>query len=379
MVLPASLLAAATFVAGIPYAGSLGMWFFPSLAGPFVAIALVGALLALEAVRRGARRLGGVFALLGALTAVAAGVIIKDHAQVAAANGVSVNLLATVVPRLASVGAAPDDTSVYTRIEGQDLRVDIYRPKGSSRALAPVAVHIHGGGWNSGARTAKAANLRWLADRGYLGISLDYVLATAERATWNTAASQVACALSWVAANARTYGGDPERLFAFGESAGGALALTMAYAAASGVAASSCGGEVPLLSAVAAHVPAVDPVTFYQNTDPYGGERSRRMMNLYLGGTPMEYPDRVRAVSSATYITPKAPPTLIVLSDDDRLVPIEGALQFIDRAMQADVPLRVVRFPRADHGVAVLYYSVVNQTWLHVMRQHFCRFGGACD
>lgn len=379
MVLPAALLAVGTFMPGIPYPATAGTKIFTAAAGPFVVVALVGAMLALAAARRGARRTGAGLVIVGVLTAAAAGAVIGNHVRIAEANGVSIGILATVVPLTAGAGVTPNETHRYTQVDGQDLLLDIYRPKGSPGVPAPVAIYIHGGGWIAGDRAAKAANLRWLADHGYLGVSLDYVLATEEKATWRTATSQVACGLSWVALNASKYGGDPERLFVFGESAGGALALTTAYAAATGVATSSCGGLVPAVRAVAVQVPALDPVTLYQNPDPGAGGRARQMVTRYLGGTPMDHPDRARAVASATYITPKAPPTLMILSDNDRLVPIEGALQFIDRAMQAGVSLRVVRFPWADHGVAALYYSVVNQASLQMMRQYFCRHGGACE
>jgi acetyl esterase len=377
MVLPASLLALGTFVPALPYAGSIGMWLFPPAAGLFLVNGLVGAMLALLATRRGPRRTGVVLTILGVLSSLAAGFVMSRHAQVAKANGVSLNLLATAVPRGAGSGA-PDETTAYMQADGQDLNVDIYRVKSSSGALAPIAIHIHGGGWNAGGRRDKAANLRWFADRGYLGVSLDYELSTPEKATWQTAASQLACGLSWIATHAASYGGDADRLFVFGESAGGALALTTAYAAAAGVAASSCGGQVPRVRAVAAQVPAVDPIGFYQNADPLQGRRSRQMMEQYLGGTPMAHPDRAQAVSPAGFITAQAPPTLIVLSNDDHLVPIEGALRLIERTKQAGVATRVVRFPWADHGAGVLFYSIVNQTWLQVMQQHFCRHGGGC-
>ena len=149
----------------------------------------------------------------------------------------------------------------------------------------------------------------------------------------------------------RSTGGDPDRLFAFGDSAGGALALTATYAAAAGVAESSCGGTVPRVRAVAAEYPAVDPTTFYENSNPLFRGLARQMVGGYLGGSPREYPERARFVSSATYVTPEAPPTLIFLVENDHLVPIAGALDFIKRAERVGVNVQTVRFPWADHAV----------------------------
>jgi acetyl esterase len=183
----------------------------------------------------------------------------------------------------------------------------------------------------------------------------------------------------WTASHAKEYGGDPDRLFAFGDSAGGALTLTTTYAASAGAAQPSCEGTVPKVRAVAAEYPAVDPVTLYENSDPVFAAMARRMVGGYLGGSPAEHPERARFVSSAAYVTREAPPTLIFLVENDHLVPIAGALDFIEQAERVRVNLRTVRFPWADHAVNLQFYNVANQAMLQIMLQHFCRHGGGCD
>ena len=319
-----------------------------------------------------------MFAVAAAIAAASAAIVIGRHMRVASSNGAPVNLLATLMP--GGLGsAAPDATVAFTRADGQELLLDIYRPNHAAGTPAPIVFYIHGGGWILGDRTMQAANLRWFADRGYLAVSAEYVLATSTRATWDTASSQVACALAWIAANAATYAADPERVFAFGESAGGALALTISYAAAGGTARSSCGGTVPAVQAVAAEYPALDPVTFYENSDPLLRGIARQMVGQYLGGSPSEYPARAHAVASASYIIPQAPPTLIFIPDQDHLVPIAGALRFIDEARRAGVSVRTVRFPWADHAVNLQYHGVTNQAMVRIMEQHFCQHGGLCE
>ena len=212
---------------------------------------LAGSALGLVAARLGVRRIGAVCAALGVFSAIVAAAVIVRHARVAAANGASVNLVATVVPRGFGGGAAPDATATYTEVEGRRLEIDIYRPSGQGASPAPVVIYTHGGGWIMGERGMRAASLRWLADHGYLAVSADYVLATPARATWNTAHSQVACAMAWTVSHAAEYGGAPDRLFAFGDSAGGALTLSTTYAAAAGAVEAACEGTVPKVRAVA--------------------------------------------------------------------------------------------------------------------------------
>jgi acetyl esterase/lipase len=376
-VLLSAALALGTFFPAIPYLGTAGSLLLPLFAPQIAAVAVVGGALSLVARRLGARRTGTLLAVLAVLAVASAGTVIGRHVYIASSNGARVNLLATVVPRGLGTGAA-DETVTFTRVDGQDLELDIYRPNNAPKTPVPIVFYIHGGGWILGDRRMQAANLRWFADRGYLAVSAEYVLATPTRPTWNTASSQVACALAWIAANAATFAADPERVFAFGESAGGALALTASYAAAGGTTMASCGGRVPTVRAVAAQYPAVDPVTFYDNPDPLLRGVARRMVGEYLGGSPSEHPARAHSVSSASYITPQAPPTIIFIPDNDHLVPIAGALAFIDEATRAGVPVRTVRFPWADHAVNLQYYGVTNQAMVQLMLQHFCQHGGPC-
>jgi acetyl esterase/lipase len=386
LVLPCAALALGTFVPAIPYLGTAGSALLPLFAPQILIVAVLGGALALAARRLGpstslgpvARRSGTTLAVLGLFAAASAGIVTGRHVRVASNHGARVNLLATIVPR--GLGAAtPDATVTFTRVDGQDLELDIYRPDGAAGTLSPILFYIHGGGWILGDRRMQAANLRWFADRGYLAVSAEYVLATPTRPTWDTASGHVACALTWIAANAATYAADAGRVFAFGESAGGALALTASYAAAAGTLTSSCGGTVPTVKAVSAEYPAVDPVTFYDNADPLLGGMARQMVGQYLGGSPSEHPARAYAVSSASHITPQAPPTLVFIPDNDHLVPIAGALRFIDAATRAGVSVRTVRFPWADHAVNLQYHGVTNQAMVQITQRHFCQYGGRCD
>jgi acetyl esterase/lipase len=168
-------------------------------------------------------------------------------------------------------------------------------------------------------------------------------------------------------------------VFTFGESAGGALALTVGYAAAGGRPMSSCGGTMPRVRAVSAEYPALDPVTFYDNPNPLLGGMARQMVGQYLGGSPREYPARAHSVASASYIVPQAPPTLTFIADNDHLVPIAGAPQFIDEATTAGVAGRTVRFPWADHAVNLQYYGVTNQAMVQITLQHFCELAVDVD
>lgn len=185
--------------------------------------------------------------------------------------------------------------------------------------------------------------------RSRLGVvSIDYRLFKPGRPTWDKAPVDVACGLAWVHANAARFGGDPERIVLLGDSAGGNLAINLGYAAALGQVQSDC-GPVPVPKAVVVQYPAVDPVATYERGYPVPGFEPRMLVQGYVGGAPEDHPDRMRAISSATYLSGRAPPTLVIEPEKDGLVVSEGVYAFVRKAKAAGVEIQLVRIPFANH------------------------------
>ena len=364
------LLAALTAV--IPGSALLGPAMSPVVVtvwGPLlVVLGLVTAVVA-WLLRRAHRRLA---AAATAVTAVAALGTLALAGAVGAVVVATLDAGGTVDPLRAvaltdAQGGAPDERPVYlTTPEGQDLHLAVTRPRGTTNGgttdgaqrdataavegPAPVFVWVHGGGWATGSELDRAADLRRLADAGWLTVSVEYTLSRPGRPTWDVAAPQVACALARVAEHAGEYGGDAGRLVLAGDSAGGQLATTVAYRAAAGTQPSACPTRVPVpvTRAVATLYPAVDLADTYRR-----GDGAQSFAVAYTGGTPEQVPERYRAVSGVDAITPAAPPTLAVVPARDQLVPPAGAERFVDAARAAGVDVERVEVPFADHAFDV--------------------------
>ena len=116
------------------------------------------------------------------------------------------------------------------------LTLNVWTPV-AREAPVPVMVWIHGGGLNNGSGTAALYDGTNLARRGVAVVTLNYRLGrlgffdhpalAAERGSGEPAANyglmDVVAALRWVRDNAAAFGGDPDNVTVFGESAGGAL------------------------------------------------------------------------------------------------------------------------------------------------------------
>ncbi|MBR2656060.1 MAG: alpha/beta hydrolase [Loktanella sp.] len=242
---------------------------------------------------------------------------------------------------------APDLMETLDTADGVDLRAAIYLPP-PMLVPAPVIVYIHGGGFMAGTHTETAADLRWCADKGWLVISVEYRLFGPDRPTWGAAPEDVRCALVWTSAHAASFGGDPTRLALLGDSAGGNLAINAGFAAAVGGTTSRCGPDVPVPIAIAVQYPAVDPTSIYNDVFAIPGSEPRMLIEGYIGASPDQYPARLAAVSSATFLTRVAPPTLIILTQKDSLVVASGTLAFVQDAKAAGVDIELVQIPFAN-------------------------------
>ena len=104
-------------------------------------------------------------------------------------------------------------------------RLDIYAPRKASAARHPVVVFIHGGSWNSGSKGFYSFIGRRLAKQGVVAVVLNYRLAP--RVQVPAMADDCARAVIWTTEHIANYGGDPQRVFVMGHSAGGGLAALL--------------------------------------------------------------------------------------------------------------------------------------------------------
>lgn len=100
--------------------------------------------------------------------------------------------------------------------------LDIYTPDKPSDKKLPVMFWIHGGGWQVGDKSDVALKPKVLTERGFVFVSTNYRLLP--HVDMDTLIRDVAASLGWVHRNIANHGGDPNRIFVGGHSAGAQLA-----------------------------------------------------------------------------------------------------------------------------------------------------------
>ena len=108
-----------------------------------------------------------------------------------------------------------------------DNKLDLWLPDGADDAV-PVAIYFHGGGFGRGDKNGLDAVLRdSFLSRGFAVASANYRLALDAR--FPAPMEDAALAVQFLRADASEYGLDPDRIVTLGRSAGGILALWVAY------------------------------------------------------------------------------------------------------------------------------------------------------
>ncbi len=239
-------------------------------------------------------------------------------------------------------GAPSSDTTlrsvVYATKGDQNLTLDLYQPAGAHRA--PGVIVVHGGSWQHGDRAELAALNRYLAARGYVVASVGYRFAP--QWPFPAARDDVRDAVAFLKAHAAEYGLDAQRLLLVGRSAGGQLALLVAYTTPD-----------PAIRGVVSFYAPVDMKYGYEHpTNPWVLD-STAVLEAYLGGNPAQVPSAYEAASPITFVSSTSVPTLLVHGARDGLVFSAHSEQLAARLSQAQRPHYFLRLPWATHGCDV--------------------------
>jgi acetyl esterase/lipase len=213
-------------------------------------------------------------------------------------------------------------------------RLDVYSPKSGQH---PVVLFLYGGSWIEGKKSQYAFVGAALAARGYVTVIPDYRLYP--QVHFPALMADPADAVAWVRAHAHEFGGDPDRIFLMGHSAGAymaaMLALNDAYLRKAGVPPRAIAGLVGLSGpyVLAPNTKSLDDIF----ASPY---------------TPADWqPER--------FASTHAPPTLLIHGLDDRVVSPEQTEQLSEDLESYHVSVESELYPKRGHADTIASFSLV--------------------
>lgn len=240
---------------------------------------------------------------------------------------------------------------VYATIERENdepiqLTMNVMFKKDNGEKIMPVVIYIHGGGYAAGSKDDGTSLLPALARGGYLAVSISYRLSGV--APWPAAAHDCKAAVRFIRANADDLGVDPQRIGAWGHSAGGHLSALLAV---SGNAPELDGkvGTTGVSSAVQCAVDISGPsdfLKFDRNGPVFSG-----IIKSFFAGPDDTLDDRMKAANTITYVDAGDPPTMIVHGTEDNLVPIEQSNLLSDAFEKTGVEHEYIKVEGDGHMV----------------------------
>ncbi|MDP4277234.1 MAG: alpha/beta hydrolase [Bacteroidota bacterium] len=260
----------------------------------------------------------------------------------------------------------------YKVIQHDTLRLDIYPPTVRKSPNVPVVVYIHGGSWISGDKTAVKDGYRQniltsLTNRGYAVVSIDYRLVSPKT---HFPSPVVDCkdAIRWIRKQAGTYLFDSKNIGVWGSSAGGHLAMLLAYSNDNDFAGAP---ELRTYSSKVSYI--VDnfgPVNVNKLFKPGLCHPALWVLKLYskalydkrqfilssFTGTDIDHDKRQTGklctlYSPINYVSGKSVPILIFHGDKDEIVPLGQSKELVKALKKEGIEHDLIVYKGGKHGL----------------------------
>lgn len=221
---------------------------------------------------------------------------------------------------------------VYRVVGHRQLKGDAYIPNGEG--TYPGVLLLHGGGWKAGSRKQMIYHAKRLAPNGFVAFAIDYRLAPQYK--FPTQIEDCRAAIQYMREHAAELKIDPDRIAAYGYSAGGHLACLLgttdgeieattesenatiedrvtpaAPAALESVAESVSQTNCRVQAVVAGGAPCDFEIV----------PADAKFLAYWLGGSRAEIPSVYRKASPLAAVTPDDAPMLFYHGQNDTLVP----------------------------------------------------------
>jgi len=226
-------------------------------------------------------------------------------------------------------------------------RLDLYLPV-KSTGVRPLVVWIHGGGWVGGSKKGVAA--KPLIDHGYAVASVEYRMS--QEAIYPAQIEDCKAAIRWLRAHAAEYEFDPQRIGAWGASAGGHLVSLLGTTGK--IRDFDVGEDLDQSSAVQCVLDWFGPADFlhWQDAEKKQVDRADSLISKLFGGPVSGKQELARRGSPISFVSADSAPHLIMHGDHDDLVPLQQSEDLNAALKKAGVESTLIVIPGAGHGGA---------------------------
>lgn len=192
--------------------------------------------------------------------------------------------------------------------------LDIYYPATVTGPL-PVILWIHGGGYVGGSKDSRQDYGMALANAGYVVANIDYALAPEQ--LYPGPVVQANAALEFLAFHVAEYGGDMNRVFIGGDSAGAQIASQLTAVIANETLAQTMDIQPAVQTGQLQGTLLMCGLYNMDTVRATGFPNIDLFLNTYTGSEQFEGFDRIDELSTVNQITADYPPVFITVGDGD--------------------------------------------------------------
>lgn len=273
--------------------------------------------------------------LLGIALLVSAGLVFagqyKEEPQAAPVIG---SAIYSPPPNISEITAQVEVVKNVPYHESENAYLDFYYPKGASGPL-PVILWIHGGGFIGGSKDSRQDYGMTLANAGYLVANINYALAPAQ--LYPGPVIQANEALKFLKQTALQYGGDMDRVFVGGDSAGAQIASQLAALQSNTLLADTMNVEPAVSASQLRGALLFCGLYDMQTVRDSGFPNIDFFLNAYTGAESFEAFGNIHEMSTIQHVTADYPDVFISAGDADPLEPQSVALADSLRIKGVDV------------------------------------------
>lgn len=243
-----------------------------------------------------------------------------------AALAIGVYMMRDSILGLITPSGGASATFSVSYMPGERGTLDVYTPKGAKNA--PIVVFFYGGSWQMGRKSLYRFVGHALAARGIVAVIPDYRVYPEVR--FPDFLQDGARAFRWAKDHANSIGGDAERIFVMGHSAGAHIAAMLALD--------------PQWLADEALDPAKDVAGLVGLSGPYDflPLQSEKLVAVFGDNNRPE-------TQPINFVTMTAPAAFLATGDEDDVVLPRNSARLADRLRGAGVPVEHTVYPGRGH------------------------------
>ena len=261
---------------------------------------------------------------------------------------VRIALLGSAPKRLIRVKWNDSVGTVYTNQEYENTnghKYDLYIPSGLDESQSQYLIlFIHGGSFNSGAKEDGDAWCKYYATKGYITATVDYTLqAHGQEASIYLMNSEIESAVKAIKEQAEALGYRIAGMAPCGVSAGGTLAMNLAY---------NGNSEIPVKFVFQLAAP-----TYFEPSEWSLLMRVDKLKTedefcaMMTGKTMTDYSWEIQKISPACIVSADSVPSLIGYGLIDHCVPLSQKYYLMNAYDKYRVPYDYIEFPKSNHGM----------------------------